>query len=87
MRSDELLFFIARGYISAVRYTSDAHLLSKNTNRDKAISISKKTIHGKTISISKKSMSWQGYKHSENYQNNLSDCFTKSAIYDKMIGE
>lgn len=99
MRSDELLFFIGRGYISAARYTFDAHLLSKNTNRGKAISISKKTIHGKTISISKKtirgkaisvskkSMSWQGYKHSENYQNNLSDCFTKSAIYDKMIGE
>lgn len=59
MRSDELLFFIGRGYISAVhytsaeRYTSDAHLLSKNTNRGKAISKSKKTIHGKAISIVK----------------------------------
>lgn len=49
-------FFIARGYISAARHTSDAHLLSKNTNRGKAISISKKTIHGKTISISKKTI-------------------------------
>lgn len=56
MRSDELLFFIARGYISAVRYTSAAHLLSKNTNRGKAISKSKKTIHGKTISIIKKTI-------------------------------
>lgn len=55
MRSDELLFFIARGYISAARHTSDAHLLSKNTNRGKAISVSKKTIHGKAISVSKKS--------------------------------
>lgn len=53
MRSDELLFFIGRGYISAVRYTSDAHLLSKNTNRGKAISISKKTNLGKAISIVK----------------------------------
>lgn len=87
MRSDELLFFVARGYISAVHYTFDAHLLSKNTNRGKAISKSKKTIRGKAISVSKKSMSWQGHKHSENYQNNLYDCFTKSAIYDKMIGE
>ena len=50
MRSDELLFFIGRGYISA------AHLLSKNTNHGKAISKSKKTIHGKTISISKKTI-------------------------------
>lgn len=62
MRSDELLFFIGRGYISAVRYTyaerytSDAHLLSKNTNRGKAISKSKKTIHGKTISKSNKNI-------------------------------
>lgn len=87
MRSDELLFFIARGYISAARHTSDAHLLSKNTNRGKAISKSKKSNHGKAISISKKSMSWQGHKHSENYQNNLSDCFTNSGIYDKMIRE
>lgn len=79
--------FFGRGYISAARHTSDAHLLSKNTNRGKAISISKKTIRGKAISVSKKSMSWQGYKHSENYQNNLYDCFTKSTIYDKMIGE
>lgn len=55
MRSDELLFFIARGYTSAVRHTSDAPFLSKNTNRGKAISKSKKTIHGKTICISKKS--------------------------------
>lgn len=55
MRSDELLFFIGRGYTSAARHTSDAHLLSKNTNRGKAISVSKKTIHGKTISVSKKS--------------------------------
>lgn len=53
MRSDELLFFIARGYISAACHTSDAHLLSKNTNRGKAISKSKKTIRGKAISISK----------------------------------
>lgn len=53
MRSDELLFFIARGYTSAARHTSDAHLLSKNTNRGKAISKSKKTIRGKAISISK----------------------------------
>lgn len=59
MRSDELLFFIGRGYISAVRYTyaerytSAAHLLSKNANRGKAISKSKKTIHGKAISIVK----------------------------------
>jgi hypothetical protein len=56
MRSDELLFFIGRGYISAVRYTSAAHLLRKNTNRDKAISKSKKTIHGKAISVSKKTI-------------------------------
>lgn len=67
MRSDELLFFIARGYISAAchtsaarymsaaRYISAAHLLIKNANRGKAISKSKKTIHGKTISVSKKS--------------------------------
>lgn len=53
MRSDELLFFIGRGYISAVRYTSDAHLLSKNTNRGKAIIKSKFTYHGKAISVSK----------------------------------
>lgn len=56
MRSDELLFFIVRGYISAARYTSAAHLLIKNANRGKAISKSKKTIHGKTISISKKTI-------------------------------
>lgn len=54
MRSDELLFFIVRGYTSVERYTSDAHLLSKNTNRGKAISKSKKTIHGKAISVRKK---------------------------------
>ena len=93
MRSDELLFFIGLGYISAVRYTSAEHytsaapLFSKFTYHGKAISKNKKIIHGKAISVSKKSMSWQGHKHSENYQNNLSDCFTKSAIYDKMIGE
>lgn len=55
MGSDELLFFIARGYISAVHYTSAAHLLSKNTNHGKAISKSKKSNHGKAISVSKKS--------------------------------
>lgn len=50
MRSDELLFFIGRGYISA------AHMLSKFTYRSKAISKSKKTIRGKAISIIKKTI-------------------------------
>lgn len=60
MRSDELLFFIARGYISAVHLLSKkrkygkANSKSKFTYHGEAISISKKTIRGKAISISKK---------------------------------
>lgn len=50
MRSDELLFFIARGYISA------ALMFSKKRKHGKAISKSKFTYHGKTISISKKTI-------------------------------
>ena len=56
MRSDELLFFIGRGYISAASYTSAALFFSKKTIRGKTISVSKKTIRGKTISISKKTI-------------------------------
>ncbi len=65
MRSDELLFFIGRGHISAARYTyaelytsaaryiSAEHLFSKFTYHGKAISKSKFTYRGKAISISK----------------------------------
>lgn len=56
MRSDELLFFIARGYTSDARHTSDALFLSKKTIHGKTISKSKKTIRGKAINISKKTI-------------------------------
>lgn len=53
MRSDELLFFIACGYISAALYTSAALLLSKVNEHGKTISIVKNLYRGKAISIVK----------------------------------